>query len=86
MFFLPYPNRWVSLPSPYKWEKGSGYEGGRILGNATRKRAQFHGDGELKRQGFYGWWLSQSMKAVWKRKRKHGIGRQKGRKKGEREK
>lgn len=33
--------------------------GGRSLGRATRERAQFHGDGELVRQGFYGGWLSR---------------------------
>lgn len=33
--------------------------GSRSLGRATRERAQFHGDGELVRQGFYGGWLSR---------------------------
>lgn len=33
--------------------------GGRSLEQATRERAQLHGDGELGRQGFYGWWLSR---------------------------
>lgn len=59
--------------------------GGRSLGRATRERAQFHGDGELVRQGFYGGWLSRHESRVeeeeeaWNREKEREKQRGKGR-------
>lgn len=36
--------------------------GARSHGGSARERTQVHSDGELGRQGFYGWWLSRHRK------------------------